>query len=91
MLSAFLKPSLQFHRLFDLLRADLDVENIREEASARWLRPNEIHAILCNYKYFTIHVKPVNLPKSKIVLCNLSRPYFTIYKFCTQRILWFNA
>ncbi|XP_011657270.2 calmodulin-binding transcription activator 5 isoform X1 [Cucumis sativus] len=47
---------------------DLDVENIREEASARWLRPNEIHAILCNYKYFTIHVKPVNLPKSGTIV-----------------------
>lgn len=36
-----------------------------DEAKARWLRPNEIHAILCNYKYFSINVKPVNLPKSK--------------------------
>ncbi|XP_022959075.1 calmodulin-binding transcription activator 5-like [Cucurbita moschata] len=47
---------------------DLDVKNIREEASARWLRPNEIHAILCNYKYFVIHVKPVNLPKSGTIV-----------------------
>lgn len=37
-----------------------------EEAKGRWLRPNEIHAILYNYKYFTINVKPVNLPQSKI-------------------------
>ncbi|KAG5559839.1 hypothetical protein RHGRI_003211 [Rhododendron griersonianum] len=44
---------------------DLDVVNIMDEAKARWLRPNEIHAILCNYKYFSINVKPVNLPKSK--------------------------
>ncbi|KAK4798426.1 hypothetical protein SAY86_030752 [Trapa natans] len=43
---------------------DLDVSNILEEAKMRWLRPNEIHAILCNHKYFTIHVKPVNLPRS---------------------------
>ncbi|XP_022138869.1 calmodulin-binding transcription activator 5 isoform X2 [Momordica charantia] len=47
---------------------DLDVKNIREEASARWLRPNEILAILCNYKYFIIHVKPVNLPKSGTIV-----------------------
>ncbi|KAK6930251.1 IQ motif, EF-hand binding site [Dillenia turbinata] len=41
---------------------ELDVANIMEEAKIRWLRPNEIHAILCNYVYFTVHVKPVNLP-----------------------------
>ncbi|KAL8034713.1 hypothetical protein ABFX02_12G047200 [Erythranthe guttata] len=35
-----------------------------EEAKARWLRPNEIHAILYNHKCFTVHVKPMNLPKS---------------------------
>ncbi|KAE9601490.1 putative transcription factor CG1-CAMTA family [Lupinus albus] len=43
---------------------ELDVGSIMGEARTRWLRPNEIHAILCNSKYFTIHVKPVNLPKS---------------------------
>ncbi|XP_024019984.1 calmodulin-binding transcription activator 5 [Morus notabilis] len=43
---------------------DLDFATIMEEATGRWLRPNEIHAILSNNKYFTIHVKPVNLPKS---------------------------
>ncbi|KAL4643095.1 hypothetical protein ACB092_02G068600 [Castanea dentata] len=48
-----------FHTLHDL-----DLGNIREEAGTRWLRPNEIHAILCNYKNFSINVKPVNLPKS---------------------------
>ncbi|XP_058723551.1 calmodulin-binding transcription activator 5-like isoform X2 [Vicia villosa] len=48
-----------FHTL-----SDLDVGETLEEAKSRWLRPNEIHAILSNYKYFTIHVKPVNLPKS---------------------------
>ncbi|XP_059646857.1 calmodulin-binding transcription activator 5-like isoform X2 [Cornus florida] len=48
---------------------DLDVGTMMEEAKARWLRPNEIHAILCNFKYFSINVKPLNLPKSgKIVL-----------------------
>ncbi|KAL4380946.1 hypothetical protein AHAS_Ahas04G0084300 [Arachis hypogaea] len=47
----------------------LDVENTMEEAKSRWLRPNEIHAILSNSKYFTIHVKPVNKPKSgRIIL-----------------------
>ncbi|KAL0457473.1 UNVERIFIED_CONTAM: Calmodulin-binding transcription activator 5 [Sesamum latifolium] len=48
--------------------ADLDVGNMMEEAKARWLRPNEIHAILCNHKYFTVYVKPVNLPKSGTIV-----------------------
>ncbi|PPD90603.1 hypothetical protein GOBAR_DD12457 [Gossypium barbadense] len=39
-----------------------------EEAKSRWLRPNEIHAILCNHKYFPIYVKPVNLPKSGTIV-----------------------
>ncbi|KAG4956594.1 hypothetical protein JHK85_042974 [Glycine max] len=39
-----------------------------EEAKSRWLRPNEIHAILCNHKYFKIYVKPVNLPKSGTIV-----------------------
>ncbi|KAL0348608.1 UNVERIFIED_CONTAM: Calmodulin-binding transcription activator 5 [Sesamum angustifolium] len=47
---------------------DLDVGNMMEEAKARWLRPNEIHAILCNHKYFTVYVKPVNLPKSGTIV-----------------------
>ncbi|KAG8370500.1 hypothetical protein BUALT_Bualt14G0123300 [Buddleja alternifolia] len=48
---------------------DLDVASMMEEAKTRWLRPNEIHAILCNHKHFTVNVKPVNLPKSgRIVL-----------------------
>ncbi|OVA16811.1 IQ motif [Macleaya cordata] len=49
--------------------ADLDVDKMMEEASSRWLRPNEIHAILYNATLFTIHVKPMHLPKSgKVVL-----------------------
>ncbi|GMJ08377.1 CALMODULIN-BINDING TRANSCRIPTION ACTIVATOR 6 [Hibiscus trionum] len=48
--------------------ADLDVQNMMEEAKSRWLRPNEIHAILCNHKYFPIYVKPVNLPKSGTIV-----------------------
>ncbi|XP_004295103.1 PREDICTED: calmodulin-binding transcription activator 5 [Fragaria vesca subsp. vesca] len=47
---------------------DLDVDTIMEEAKGRWLRPNEIHALLYNYKYFTIHVKPVNLPPSGTIV-----------------------
>ncbi|XP_048235121.1 calmodulin-binding transcription activator 5 isoform X2 [Ricinus communis] len=47
---------------------DLDFGNIMAEATSRWLRPNEIHAILCNYKYFTIHVKPVKLPRSGTIV-----------------------
>ncbi|KAE9453268.1 hypothetical protein C3L33_14839, partial [Rhododendron williamsianum] len=51
-----------------LSASHLDVVNIMDEAKARWLRPNEIHAILCNYKYFSISVKPVNLPKSGTIV-----------------------
>ncbi|MCD7461499.1 Calmodulin-binding transcription activator 5 [Datura stramonium] len=47
---------------------DLDIPSIMEEAKMRWLRPNEIHAILCNYKYFNIFVKPVNLPTSGTIV-----------------------
>ncbi|KAL9683910.1 hypothetical protein QQ045_021337 [Rhodiola kirilowii] len=48
--------------------ADLDIANMLEEAKSRWLRPNEIHALLCNYKYFNIHAKPLHLPKSGTVV-----------------------
>ncbi|XP_020235106.1 calmodulin-binding transcription activator 5 [Cajanus cajan] len=47
---------------------DLDVSNTMEEAKSRWLRPNEIHAILYNHKYFKIHAKPVNLPESGTIV-----------------------
>ncbi|KAJ4850673.1 Calmodulin-binding transcription activator 5 [Turnera subulata] len=47
---------------------DLDIRNIMEESKSRWLRPNEIHAMLCNYKYFTIHVKPMHLPPSGTIV-----------------------
>lgn len=47
---------------------ELDVKNTMEEAKSRWLRPNEIHAILSNYKYFTIYVKPVHLPPSGTIV-----------------------
>ncbi|KAM6565817.1 hypothetical protein CsatA_024945 [Cannabis sativa] len=47
---------------------DLDVPTIMAEAPSRWLRPNEIYAMLSNYKYFTIHVKPMNLPKGGTIV-----------------------
>ncbi|XP_022721859.1 calmodulin-binding transcription activator 5-like [Durio zibethinus] len=47
---------------------DLDFPNMMEEARSRWLRPNEIYAVLCNHKYFTINAKPVNLPKSGTIV-----------------------
>ncbi|XP_056694691.1 calmodulin-binding transcription activator 5 isoform X4 [Spinacia oleracea] len=47
---------------------DLDVPNIMKEAKSRWLRPNEIHAILFNYTNFTIHVKPVSLPRGGTIV-----------------------
>ncbi|KAI9197003.1 hypothetical protein LWI28_028938 [Acer negundo] len=47
---------------------DLDVETMKEEAKSRWLRPNEIHAMLCNSKYFTINAKPVKLPISGTIV-----------------------
>ncbi|KAI3826042.1 hypothetical protein L1987_00084 [Smallanthus sonchifolius] len=47
---------------------DLDVPDMMEEAKTRWLRPNEIHAVLCNHKYFNICVKPVNLPPSGTIV-----------------------
>lgn len=58
----------RFSCLYGILCADLDFATIMEEATGRWLRPNEIHAILSNNKYFTILVKPVNLPKSNCLL-----------------------
>ncbi|KAL4579273.1 hypothetical protein LXL04_015411 [Taraxacum kok-saghyz] len=54
--------------MFFLPLTDLDVPTMFEEAKTRWLRPNEIHAILCNHKHFNIHVKPVNLPKSGTIV-----------------------
>jgi hypothetical protein len=46
------------------------------QAGRRWLRPHEIHAILCNYKHFSVNSNPVNLPKSNYLLpisinCNM--------------------
>ncbi|GLU08470.1 hypothetical protein SLE2022_253820 [Rubroshorea leprosula] len=47
---------------------ELDVKSIMEEAGSRWLRANEIHAILCNYKHFQVKIKPVHLPKSGTIV-----------------------
>ncbi|CAN8231881.1 unnamed protein product [Cochlearia groenlandica] len=47
---------------------DLDIQTMLEEAYNRWLRPNEIHALLCNHNLFTINVKPFNLPKSGTIV-----------------------
>lgn len=43
---------------------DLDMNMIAEEAHSRWLRPNEIYAILYNYKSFNVRAKPVDTPTS---------------------------
>ncbi|GFZ13922.1 calmodulin-binding transcription activator 5 [Actinidia rufa] len=55
-------------KCFFVQSTDLDFGNILEEAKARWLRPNEIHAMLYNYKCFNVAVKPVNLPKSGTIV-----------------------
>ncbi|GLJ09119.1 hypothetical protein SUGI_0102130 [Cryptomeria japonica] len=43
---------------------DLDIYTVEEEAQSRWLRPNEIYAILCNYRHFSINAKPLDTPAS---------------------------
>lgn len=62
--------------------ADLDVPTIMAEAPTRWLRPNEIYAMLSNYKYFTIHVKPMNLPKGNYIFLLLVVILFSV-RFCS--------
>ncbi|RWR95208.1 calmodulin-binding transcription activator 5 isoform X2 [Cinnamomum micranthum f. kanehirae] len=47
---------------------DLDIVKTKEEALTRWLRPNEIYAILCNCVYFKVNVKPVELPQSGTII-----------------------
>ncbi|KAK9161719.1 hypothetical protein Syun_008060 [Stephania yunnanensis] len=46
----------------------LDFAKMMEEAHTRWLRPNEIHALLYNYTLFNIRVKPMHLPTSGAIL-----------------------
>uniref|UniRef100_A0A1D1Z889 Calmodulin-binding transcription activator 5 n=1 Tax=Anthurium amnicola TaxID=1678845 RepID=A0A1D1Z889_9ARAE len=43
--------------------ADLNIERIMEDASTRWLRPNEIYAILSNYTHFKIQPQPLMNPE----------------------------
>ncbi|KAG9457916.1 hypothetical protein H6P81_002424 [Aristolochia fimbriata] len=47
---------------------DLDIAKIKEEAGGRWLRPNEIFAMLSNYNYFNINVKPVDSPTGGMII-----------------------
>lgn len=42
--------------------ADLDIAKLKEEASTRWFRPNEVHAILTNSTHFTVLPQPVEYP-----------------------------
>ncbi|XP_020676808.1 calmodulin-binding transcription activator CBT isoform X1 [Dendrobium catenatum] len=42
--------------------ADLDITKLREDASTRWFRPNEVHAILTNSTHFTVLPQPVENP-----------------------------
>lgn len=48
--------------------ADLDITRLREDATTRWLRPNEIHAILTNCTHFTIQPQPVDYPSNGILV-----------------------
>ncbi|KAI3866664.1 hypothetical protein MKX03_034854 [Papaver bracteatum] len=51
-----------------LTMKDLDIQKLLEDAKERWFRPNEVHAILSNYRCFEIHSKPVNLPKGGTIV-----------------------
>ncbi|KAH9306679.1 hypothetical protein KI387_011083, partial [Taxus chinensis] len=46
----------------------LDIDKIAEEAHSRWLRPNEIFAILCNHGHFNISAKPLDTPASGTII-----------------------
>ncbi|GJU26300.1 calmodulin-binding transcription activator 5 [Tanacetum coccineum] len=54
--------------VIEVVEVDLDMPNMMEEAKSRWLRPNEIHAVLCNHKLFSISVKPVTKPSSGTIV-----------------------
>ncbi|KAL4202473.1 hypothetical protein AMTRI_Chr02g221300 [Amborella trichopoda] len=47
---------------------ELQIGKIPTEATTRWLRPNEIHAILSNYKLFNVHVKPLDSPENGTIV-----------------------
>ncbi|XP_078446536.1 calmodulin-binding transcription activator isoform X2 [Wolffia australiana] len=48
--------------------ADLDIGRLFDDASNRWLRPNEIHALLSNYNLLKIQPQPVRNPESGSIL-----------------------
>nr|XP_010938301.1 calmodulin-binding transcription activator CBT isoform X2 [Elaeis guineensis] len=48
--------------------ADLRIEKLMEDALTRWLRPNEVHAILSNSTLFKIQPQPSENPKSGTIL-----------------------
>ncbi|KAJ4954433.1 hypothetical protein NE237_011216 [Protea cynaroides] len=56
----------EFHGFHTM--GDLDFGTIMKEATSRWLRPNEIYAILCNHRYFDVRNKPVILPPSGTIV-----------------------
>lgn len=47
---------------------DLDIAKLMAEACMRWLRPNEVHAILSNYTCFRVQPQPVDNPPSGTLL-----------------------
>ncbi|RWW48979.1 hypothetical protein BHE74_00044910 [Ensete ventricosum] len=55
-------------KIFLALLTDLDIEKLFEDASTRWFRPNEVHAILSNYTLFKIQPQPIDNPTSGRVL-----------------------
>ncbi|KAG0499049.1 hypothetical protein HPP92_003740 [Vanilla planifolia] len=49
--------------------ADLDITRLMDDATTRWFRPNEIHAILTNYTHFGVQPQPVEYPTNgRVVL-----------------------
>ena len=50
-----------------VMSTGLDIERLMMEAQSRWFRPNEVHAILSNYKHFKIQPQPVDRPKGTVV------------------------
>ncbi|KAI3977742.1 hypothetical protein MKX01_014318 [Papaver californicum] len=51
-----------------LTMKDLDIQKLLEDAKKRWFWPNEVYAILSNYRCFEIHHKPLNLPKGGTIV-----------------------
>ncbi|KAJ4805771.1 calmodulin-binding transcription activator [Rhynchospora pubera] len=48
--------------------ADLNIKKLIEEAPTRWFRPNEVHAILCNYTLLRVQPQPIVNPTSGTML-----------------------